>query len=94
MRTRDDDAPGADIIDLVQLPSGARPHPRAELEYDEVEEARLLHCASYSECLEFAASVQWRGFHCRRCPRFNATEVVSPIAGPSGTLAPVIRLRR
>ncbi len=94
-RARDDErTEGAEIIDLVQLPCGARPHPRAELEYDEVDEARALHCPSYSACLEFAASVHWRGFHCRRCPRFNDAEAVSPMPQASGTLAPIIRLRR
>lgn len=94
-RAREDDTrEGAEIIDLVQLPGGARPHPRAELEYDEVDEARALHCPSYSACLEFAASVHWRGFHCRRCPRFHASEAVSPIADAGGPLAAVIRIRR
>lgn len=94
-RARDDDAgDGAEIIDLVQLPSGARPHPRAELEYEEVEDARKLHCPSYTECLEFAANVRWRGFHCRRCPRFKSHEAMSPIAEGQGTLAAIIRLRR
>lgn len=103
-RGRDEDAKerGAEIIDLVYLPTGARPHPRIELDYDEVNEARELNCGSYSECLAFAASVQWRSFHCRRCPRYGLphdARVLVVGARPeeeahSGELAAVIRLRR
>lgn len=101
-RTRDDetDGSGAQVIDLVYLPSGARPQPRAELEYDEVLDARILTCSSYNDCLAFAAEAHWRGFHCRRCPKFaglpgeplcaNADEA----PGQERGLAPVIRLRR
>jgi len=86
---------GAEIIDLVHLPVGARPQPRAELDYEEVEDARLMHCASYNDCLAFAASVRWQGFHCRRCPRFNDCEVaVAPKTANGGAMAAVIRLRR
>jgi hypothetical protein len=82
---------GAEIIDLVQLPAGSRPFPRVELELDEVEIARALHCESYNACLSFAATVKWRGFHCRRCPKFHGEEKVA-IASNDGRVAPVIRL--
>ena len=70
-RVREEEASdGAQIIDLIQLPSGARPMPRAALDYEEVSDARALDCGAYAECLNFAARVHWIGFHCRRCPKF------------------------
>src|SRR5439155_21395181 len=72
IRLRDESpaAPGAQVIDLVHLPPGARPLPYAELDFEEVPGARALDCDTYHECLSLAARVQWRGFHCRRCPKF------------------------
>jgi hypothetical protein len=91
-RTREDDSTeGAEIIDLVQLPAGARPHPRAELDYEEVLEARALDCECYAACLAFAAHVHWRGFHCRRCPKLAAR--AERADNPAATPAAVIRLR-
>lgn len=62
---------GAEVIDLIQLPSGSRPRPFAELEIDEVPRSRSLSCDRYDECLSFAAHAKWRGFSCRTCPRFR-----------------------
>lgn len=59
------------VIDLIQLPSGSRPRPFAELEIDEVPRSRSLTCSRYDECLSFAAHAKWRGFSCRTCPRFR-----------------------
>lgn len=89
----DDSREGAEIIDLVQLPAGARPHPRTELDYDEVDDARAMHCSSYADCLSFAASVHWRGFHCRRCARFADCEDGASTATARGP-AKVLRLVR
>lgn len=95
---------GAEIIDLVQLPIGARPMPRVELEPEEVDDARALDCENYNGCLAVAAQAKWPGFHCRRCPTFDrilaeprearrmrmALQEQTDAARP---LAPVIRLR-
>jgi hypothetical protein len=100
-RGRDEQAEeqGAEVIDLVYLPARARPHPRAELDYEEVLEARALNCRSYAECLAFAASVHWRSFSCKRCPRFGETGDAHhlgacPEESDDASFAPVIHLRR
>ena len=59
----------AEIIDLVHLPRGTRPTPIAYLDYEEVPRCRALDCEFYQKCLEFAARVRWRSFHCRQCPQ-------------------------
>lgn len=86
---------GAEIIDLIYLPVGARPQPAVELDYEEVLEARALDCASYNACLCFAAKVHWRGFSCRRCPKFlqRGDEAEPAATQVGGGLAAVIRLR-
>ena len=100
VRPRDDASSqlGAEIIDLVHLPSGARPTPFAELNFEEVPRARALDCDTYNECLALAARVRWAGFHCRQCPK--ACEGARLAAGgePHGSSAeredaPIIRLR-
>lgn len=58
----------AEVIDLVHLPRGTRPTPIAFLEYEEVNRCRVMDCMFYQQCLNFAARVQWRSFHCRQCP--------------------------
>ncbi|MBI4821754.1 MAG: hypothetical protein HY791_36170 [Deltaproteobacteria bacterium] len=80
---------GGHVIELARLPLGAHPMPFAELHIEEVPEARNLDCRSYSGCLDFAAHVRWRSFHCRRCPRLH--EQVLPEAPEDRPLAPVIR---
>lgn len=59
----------AEVIDLVQLPSGTRPTPIAYLDYEDVERCRFMDCEHYQNCLAFAAEVRWRSFHCRQCPK-------------------------
>lgn len=95
-RDRDGEAKdrGAEVIDLVYLPSGARPNPRAELDYEEVEEAREMDCANYGQCLAFAAAAHWKGFHCRRCPVSCGTAGTDSEGAPQGGLARVIHFRR
>ncbi len=66
-REGDDDQ--AEVIDLVQLPRGTRPTPIAYLEVEEVDRCRVLSCAHYAACLQFAAQVSWKSFHCRQCPQ-------------------------
>ncbi len=86
---------GAEVIDLIQLPSGSRPRPFAELEIDEVPRSRSLSCDRYDECLGFAAHAKWRGFSCRACPRFPRGVVAEPEARETAALengAAVIRL--
>lgn len=70
-RDRPSACAGAEVIDLIQLPSGSRPRPFAELEIDEVPRSRSLSCDRYDDCLSFAAHAKWRGFSCRTCPRFR-----------------------
>ncbi|MCK6552139.1 hypothetical protein L6R52_40285 [Myxococcota bacterium] len=94
------DEDGAEVIDLVHLPSGTRPTPFASLEYGEVTRCRVLDCSTYASCLAFAARLQWPSFHCRQCPRYEQVEGravfarervhVSNSAGPE---AAVIKLR-
>ena len=69
VRRPNDDGGGAEIIDLVRLPRGTRPTPVAYLDYDEVERCREMECGYYQSCLEFAARVRWKSFHCRQCPQ-------------------------
>ena len=85
----------AEVIDLVQLPSGTRPTPIAYLEYEEVERCRHMDCEHYFRCLTFAAQVKWRSFHCRQCsknPERNETIVHQPEDEDRNLLAPVIKL--
>ncbi len=94
-RERSPAGDGAEVIDLIQLPSGSRPRPFAELEIDEVPRSRSLSCDRYDDCLSFAAHAKWRGFSCRTCPRFRLGTPVRPededvAAAQSG--AAVIRL--
>jgi hypothetical protein len=89
---------GAEIIDLVHLPSGARPTPFAELDFEEVPRARVLDCDTYNECLELAARVRWAGFHCRQCPKACERTRLAAGGEPHGSSveredAPIIRLR-
>jgi hypothetical protein len=89
---------GAEIIDLVQLPSGARPTPFAELSYLEVPRARAMDCDTYHDCLSLAARVHWVGFHCRQCPKYvpNARILNAPAVDPDDDERPdaaIIRLR-
>lgn len=70
----------AKVIDLALLPSGARPIPFATLDFDEVPETRRLGCRDYAGCLQFAASVHWQGFSCRRCPRYAFESAEPPEA--------------
>ena len=72
----------AEIIDLVQLPIGARPTPLAWVDWDEVPVLRILDCESYQRCLGFASQVRWKSFHCRQCPRNPARgETWAPAPG-------------
>ena len=94
-RERSSTCDGAEVIDLIQLPSGSRPRPFAELEIDEVPRSRLLTCDRYDECLSFAAHAKWRGFSCRTCPRFKLGAPVRPEDAETAALprsAAVIRL--
>lgn len=94
------DEEGADVIDLVHLPSGTRPTPFASLEYSEVSRCRVLDCTTYASCLAFAARLQWPSFHCRQCPRYAqvdgravfARERVH-VSSSGGQEAAVIKLR-
>lgn len=86
----------APVIDLVHLPPGTRPTPFALLDYEEVTRCRVLDCASYGECLSFAARLQWPSFHCRQCPKYALAvkpEHGSTRARASGPDAAVIKLR-
>lgn len=89
------DADDAEIIDLVQLPRGTRPTPIACLEYEEVARCRQMDCAYYQSCLNFAARVRWRSFHCRQCPLHPERLAKAQAAeGTEGELdAAIIRLR-
>lgn len=68
-RAPNDDGELAEVIDLVQLPLGARPTPLAYVDWEEVPRVRVLSCDSYQRCLGFVARVRWKSFHCRQCPR-------------------------
>lgn len=99
------DEEGAEVIDLVHLPTGARPTPFASLEYEEVSRCRVLDCSTYNDCLEFAARLRWPSFHCRQCPKYVAGTEAEPTAarrerpahrrlsGASGPDASIIKLR-
>lgn len=39
----------------------------APTDVDEVGSKRRLHCRRYTECLTYAASQNWPGFHCHKC---------------------------
>jgi len=79
----------AEVIDLVHLPTGTRPTPIAYIDYEEVGRLRVMECEHYQQCLQFAAEVRWRSFHCRQCPK-NPERVRSRDPDP-GTAA-VIRM--
>jgi hypothetical protein len=89
------EAGGAQIIDLIQLPSGSRPRPFAGIEVDEVQAFRLMDCDDYGACLSFAARVRWRSFSCKTCPRFVQARRAAQHDDATGAanLAAVIRLR-
>lgn len=93
VRRKNDNVEGAEVIDLVQLPRGTRPTPVAYLDYDEVERCREMECDHYQSCLEFAARVRWKSFHCRQCPQ-NVHRLHADRARPvvSGEGAAVIKL--
>lgn len=84
----DDDGGFAEVIDLVQLPLGARPTPVASVDWDEVPRLRVLDCESYQRCLSFVSRVRWKSFHCRQCPRNPARGQDGPpgTPGPRGVL--------
>lgn len=92
----------AEVIDLVHIPAGTRPTPFAGLDYDEVMRCRVLDCGTYSDCLNFAARLQWPSFHCRQCPKYvfepsTASQMErarrARLALASGPDASVIKLR-
>ncbi len=89
------DADDAEIIDLVQLPRGTRPTPIACLEYEEVARCRQMDCDYYQSCLNFAARVRWRSFHCRQCPLHPDRTARAQGAGADGAEldAAIIQLR-
>ncbi len=63
---------GPNVIPLYLLPRGAQPRPHEPLRYDEVKVFRFIECHGYAGCLNFAAHAEWSGFHCQRCPFFEA----------------------
>ena len=79
----------AEVIDLVHLPAGTRPTPIAYIDYEEVGRLRVMECEHYQQCLQFAAEVRWRSFHCRQCPK-NPDRVGS--GDDDGRAAAIIRL--
>lgn len=81
-----DDGELAEVIDLVQLPHGARPTPLASVDWDEVPRLRAMSCDSYHRCLGFAARVRWKSFHCRQCPKDPARGQEAAHAAQSGVL--------
>lgn len=85
---------GAEVIDLVHLPTGTRPTPIAYLDYDDVDRCREMDCLYYAQCLSFSARVRWRSWHCRQCPQYKAMrgELVSGDERTAGPAA-VIKLR-
>jgi hypothetical protein len=85
------DEEAAEVIDLIQLPSGCRPRPFAELEFDEVARSRQMDCSRYDECLGFAAHARWRSFSCRLCPRYLKDHQIEERDGEA--VASVIQLR-
>ncbi|HJL42980.1 MAG TPA: hypothetical protein RMG48_16870 [Myxococcales bacterium LLY-WYZ-16_1] len=80
----------AEVIDLVRLPAGTRPTPVAYLDFHEIQACRVLTCEHYQTCLNFAAEVRWRSFHCKQCPKHPDRRAAG---AAEGTEAPVIRLR-
>jgi hypothetical protein len=90
-----EDAEDAEVIDLVQLPRGTRPTPIAYLDIEEVDRCRVIDCGHYQSCLNFAARVQWRSFHCRQCPHHperEAADTARSVDG-HGPEAAIIRFR-
>lgn len=77
----------AAIIPLFLLPRGARPKPHERLMLEEVKSFRLLGCREYAGCLNFAARVNWSGFHCVSCPRYR--EHYENYAARHGLLPPI-----
>lgn len=84
-----DDAELAEVIDLVQLPLGARPTPLAYIEWEEVPRLRVLECDSYRRCLGFVSRVRWKSFHCRQCPR-NPARAGEPAPSEAGALVDIL----
>jgi hypothetical protein len=76
----------AEVIDLVQLPHGARPTPLAYIDWEEVPRLRVLDCESYRRCLGFVSRVRWKSFHCRQCPRNPARSGEEAPPAPAGAL--------
>lgn len=89
-RTRSRNSDEAEVIDLVRLPAGTRPTPVAYLDFQEVKSCRVMECEHYQTCLNFAAEVRWRSFHCKQCPKHPDRK--TPGAEPS-VPASIIRLR-
>jgi hypothetical protein len=85
---------GAEVIDLVHLPSGTRPTPIAYLDYDDVDRCREMDCVYYNQCLSFTARVRWQSFHCRQCPQYKLMrgELVHEGSNEQGP-AQIIKLR-
>ncbi len=81
----------AEVVDLVRLPAGTSPATIADLEFDEVETRRYMECEHYQTCLNFAAEVRWRSFHCRQCEK-NPEYLTPERRRTLGEPAPVIRL--
>jgi hypothetical protein len=61
----------SNVIPLFLVPRGAQPRPHIRLTLEEVAQFRFLECADYAGCLNFAARVNWAGFHCVRCKSFQ-----------------------
>ncbi|MCC6808476.1 MAG: hypothetical protein IT381_13710 [Deltaproteobacteria bacterium] len=59
------------VIPLFLVPRGAQPRPHVRLTLEEVRQFRFLECAEYSGCLNFAAQLNWSGFHCVRCGSYQ-----------------------
>lgn len=61
----------SNVIPLFLVPRGGQPRPHVRLSLEEVKTFRLLECTAYSGCLNFAARMNWQGFHCMRCTTFH-----------------------
>lgn len=59
------------VIPLFLVPRGAQPRPHIRLSLEEVAQHRFLECTSYSGCLNFAARLNWSGFHCVKCASYQ-----------------------
>jgi hypothetical protein len=61
----------SNVIPLFLVPRGGQPRPHVRLSLEEVKAFRFLECPSYSGCLNFAAHLNWAGFHCTRCAAYQ-----------------------